>query len=77
VENTGWEGRRVEYFDVQSSEGVSLCLCQLMTDCLAPVDKIDYAVAHTRFMGPTNLVTLTVVELDDTPLYFMDDIGLV
>jgi hypothetical protein len=27
--------------------------------------------------GPTNLVALTVAELDDTPLYFMDDIGIV
>jgi hypothetical protein len=27
--------------------------------------------------GPINLVALTVAELDDTPLYFTDDIGIV
>jgi hypothetical protein len=32
---------------------------------------------HTRFMGPANLVASTVAELDDTPLYFTDDIGIV
>jgi hypothetical protein len=41
------------------------------------MNKIDYVLAHTRFMGPTNLVASTVDELDDTPLYFTDDIGIV
>jgi hypothetical protein len=27
--------------------------------------------------SPTNLVASMVAELDDTPLYFMDDIGIV
>jgi hypothetical protein len=27
--------------------------------------------------GPVNIVALTVAELDDTPLCFMDDIGIV
>jgi hypothetical protein len=27
--------------------------------------------------GPANLVALTVAELDDTPLYFTDDIEIV
>jgi hypothetical protein len=27
--------------------------------------------------GPTNLVVSMVTELDDTPLYFTDDIGIV
>jgi hypothetical protein len=27
--------------------------------------------------GPANLVVSTVAELDDTPLYFTDDIGIV
>ncbi len=27
--------------------------------------------------GPANLVASTVAELDDTPLYFTDDIGIV
>jgi hypothetical protein len=26
---------------------------------------------------PTNFVALTIAELDDTPLYFTDDIGIV
>jgi hypothetical protein len=38
---------------------------------------LSCVLAHTRFMGPTNLVALTVAELDDTPLYFTDDIGIV
>jgi hypothetical protein len=49
----------------------------LRTDRLAPVNKIDYVLAHMRFMGPANLVYSTVTELDDTPLYFTDDIGIV
>jgi hypothetical protein len=37
---------------------------------------LSCVLAHTLW-GPTNLVDLTVAELDDTPLYFMDDIGIV
>jgi hypothetical protein len=59
-------------FHVQSSEGGSPHLCQLNIDHLASVNKIDYVLAHTRFMGSRKLVALMVVELDDTPLYLTD-----
>jgi hypothetical protein len=52
-------------------------LYRLRTDRLTSVNKIDYVLAHTDSWGPANLVASTVVELDDTPLYFMDDIGVV
>jgi hypothetical protein len=38
---------------------------------------LSCVLAHAGFMGPTNLVALTVAELDGTPLYFTDDIGIV
>jgi hypothetical protein len=38
---------------------------------------LSCVLAHMGFMGPTNLVALTVAELDDTPLYFTNDIGIV
>jgi hypothetical protein len=46
---------RVVCFHVQSSEGGSPRLCQLWTDHLAPVNKIDYVLAHTRFMRSCKL----------------------
>jgi hypothetical protein len=41
---------RVDCFHIRSSEGGSPCLCRLRTDCLAPVNKINYVLAHTGFM---------------------------
>jgi hypothetical protein len=38
---------------------------------------LSCVLAHMRFMMSHNLVALTVAELDDTPLYFIDDIGIV
>jgi hypothetical protein len=46
---------RVVCFHVRSSEGGSPCLCGLRTDHLAPVNKIDYVLGHTRFMGSHKL----------------------
>jgi hypothetical protein len=46
---------RVVCFHVQSSEGGSPRLCRLCTDRLAPVNKIDYVLAHTRFMRSCKL----------------------
>jgi hypothetical protein len=46
---------RVIYFHIWSSEGGSPHLCQLRTNRLAPVNKIDYVLAHTRFMGSHKL----------------------
>jgi hypothetical protein len=40
---------------VQSSEGGSPRLCRLRTDRLALVNKIDYVLVHTRFMGSHKL----------------------
>jgi hypothetical protein len=45
----------------------SPCLCQLSTMSVGPcVTSIDYVLAYTGFMGPANLVTSVVAELDDT-----------
>jgi hypothetical protein len=38
---------------------------------------LSCVLAHTRFMGSHKISTLMVAELDDTPLYFTDDIGIV
>jgi hypothetical protein len=57
VENTGWEGRGEVFCRVWSSEGGSPRLCQLSTDCLAPVSKFDYVLAHTGFMGSHKLIS--------------------
>jgi hypothetical protein len=39
-------------------------------------DCVVYCRIHDLW-GPTNLVASTDAELDDTPLYFMNDIGIV
>jgi hypothetical protein len=44
--------------------------------CTLLQQALSYVLTHTGFMGPTNLVASTVAELDDTPLYFMDGIGI-
>ncbi len=36
-------------------QGGSPRLCRLRTDHLAPVNKIDYVLAHTGFMGSRKL----------------------
>jgi hypothetical protein len=48
---------RVVYFHVQSSESGSPRLCRLRTDRLTLVNKIDYVLTHTRFMGSHKLST--------------------
>jgi hypothetical protein len=69
---------RVVCFYVRSSEGGSPRLCRLRTDRLAPVNKIKLCTdTHEIYGDPANIVASTVAELDDTPLYFMDDIGIV
>jgi hypothetical protein len=49
-------------------------------------DHVDWALLQQTLImywrirdlwGPTNLVASMVTELDDTPLYLMDDIGIV
>jgi hypothetical protein len=46
-----WTGRlRVVCFHILGFEGGSLRLCRLRTDRLAPVNKVDYVLAHTGFM---------------------------
>jgi hypothetical protein len=69
---------RVVYFHIQSSEGGSLHLRQLRTDRLASVNKIELCTDAYRIYGDSaNVVAFTVAELDDTPLYFTGDIGIV
>jgi hypothetical protein len=46
---------RVVCFHIRSFEGDSPRLCRLRTDRLAPVNKIDYVLAHKRFMGSHKL----------------------
>jgi hypothetical protein len=50
-------------------------LCRLKTDCLAPVNKIELCTGD--LWAYANLTALTIAELDDTPLYFTDNIGIV
>jgi hypothetical protein len=38
---------RVIRFHIRSSKGGSRRMCRLRTDRLAPVNKIDYVLAHT------------------------------
>jgi hypothetical protein len=63
---------RVVYFHVRSFEGGSPNQCRLRADRLASGNKIDYVLTHTGLWGPTDLVALTVAELDDTPPYLTD-----
>jgi hypothetical protein len=59
-------------------QGGSPRLCQLRTDRLAPVNKIELCIdAYEIYGDPANIVASTVVELDDTPLYFTGDIRIV
>jgi hypothetical protein len=65
-------------FHVRSFEGGSPRLCRLRTDRLALVNKIELCTDAYKIYGdPTNVVASTVTELDNTPLYFTDDIGIV
>jgi hypothetical protein len=48
---------RMVCFHIQSFKGGSPRLCRLRTDCLTPVKKIDYVLAHTGFMGSHKLST--------------------
>jgi hypothetical protein len=41
---------RVVCFYIRSSEGGSPRMCRLRIDRLAPVNKIDYVLAHMGFM---------------------------
>jgi hypothetical protein len=45
---------------------------------LASVNKIELCTdAYEIYGDPTNIVASTVTELDDTPVYFTGDIGIV
>jgi hypothetical protein len=57
-------------FHIQSFECGSPRLCQLRTASVGYYRIRD-------LWGSANLIALTVAELDDTPLDFMDDIGIV
>jgi hypothetical protein len=51
VENIGWKGRGEVCCHVQSFEGGSPHLSQLRTDRLTSVNKFDYVLTHTGFIG--------------------------
>jgi hypothetical protein len=69
---------RVICFYIRSSESGSPRLCRLRTDHLALVNKIELCTdAYGIYVDPANIVASTVAELDDTPLYFTGDIGIV
>jgi hypothetical protein len=60
-------------FHVRSSEGGSPRMCWLRIASVRHWGiNINYVLAHTGLWGPTNLVALTVAELDDTPPYLTD-----
>jgi choline-glycine betaine transporter len=64
---------RVIYFYVRSFEGGSTRLCRLRTMLIGPCGtSIDYILVHMGLWGLTNLVALTVTELDDTLSYLTD-----
>jgi hypothetical protein len=66
---------RVVYFYIRSSECGRPRLSRLRTDRLTPVNKIELCTdAYEIYGDPTNVVASMVTELDDTPLYFSDDI---
>jgi hypothetical protein len=51
---------------------------QLRTGFLASVNKIELCIdAYEIYGDPANIVASTVAELDDTPLYFTGNIGIV
>jgi hypothetical protein len=60
-------------------QGGSPRLCRLRTALVVPCYNKHWVVYWRIWdlWGLANLVALTVTELDDTPLYFMDDIGIV
>jgi hypothetical protein len=69
---------RAVYFHIQSSKGGRPCLYRLRTSRLALVNKIELCTdAYGIYGDPTNIVASTVAELDDTPVYFTGDIGIV
>jgi hypothetical protein len=51
------ERLRVVCCHVRSSEGGSPHLCRLRTDRLAPMNRIDYVLTHTGFMGSHKLTS--------------------
>jgi hypothetical protein len=56
VENTGYEVRRVVWFEIWSSEGGSPYLCQLgPASVRSEWTSIDYVLVHKRFMGSRKL----------------------
>jgi hypothetical protein len=64
---------------IRSFKGGSPRLCRLRTTSVGPCCNKHWVV-YWRIQdlwGPVNLVALTVAELDDTVLYFTDDIGIV
>jgi hypothetical protein len=60
-------------------QGGSPRLCRLRTASVVPCCNEHWVVYWCIWdlWGLANLVASTVAELDDTPLYFMDDIGIV
>jgi hypothetical protein len=68
---------RMVCFHIRSSEGGSPRLSWLRTNCLAPVCKFDYVLAHKGFMGSRKLRALLVTELDDTLPCLQDVHGIV
>jgi hypothetical protein len=69
---------RVICFHIRSSNGGSPRLCQLRTNHLALVNKIELCTdAYEIYGDPVNVVASTIVELDDIPLYFLCDIVIV
>jgi hypothetical protein len=70
---------RVICFHIQSFEGDSPRLCRLRIASIGPCCNKHWVVYWPirDLWGPTNLVASTVDKLDDTPLYFTDDIEIV
>jgi hypothetical protein len=73
-----WMGRlKVVWYQIQSSKVIAL-VCVDWGPIVWPrwIRLIIYWRIHDLW-GPVNLVASTVTELDNTPLYFMGDSGIV
>jgi hypothetical protein len=69
---------RVVCFHIRSFEVGSPPFVSIEDRSSAPVNKIELCTnAYEIYGDPANLVASTVAELNDTPLYFMDDIRIV
>jgi hypothetical protein len=73
-----WMGRlRVVWCQIRSSKVVAPACVNWGPIVWPRWTRLSCVLTHTGFVGSRKLSASTVAELDDTPLYFTDDIGIV